>query len=179
MGLEQRPEEQAHSPPKPEEVWYLKEEEMMPEEVKALGHFLYGAVIDVVEEREFSTRIPEMEEGQKKRKKIDPGLLPTAFYVEGLASEFGLNVEVMKRWTNRASIELAKDNLLVMSREYERQRQPHPEFAAHFAAMIEHVEHVARDGIQAAYIDHLIAYNASKTWGKALKQSDEDDTTAE
>jgi hypothetical protein len=177
MGPEQIPENKGGRPPPQEADWSLKEGEMTPSEVKALGHFLYGAVIHMVEEREFlnSSRDPqkEKEQQEKKRKKIDPGLIPAELYIESLASDFELNLDVMKRWTTRASVELVRDNLPVMRQEYQQQRLTHPEFAEQLAGMIEHLERVAQDGIQAAYIDHLIAYNASKTWGKALKQKAE------
>jgi hypothetical protein len=146
--------------PNPEQVWHLKEGEMTQEEIRTLGHLLYVGMF---------TRIPEvvrlvlLEDHQhmgKDPNDFDVRVISADRYVDAFASTSGLNGEVLKRWTDNASVELAHTVLPLVLAEYHRLAQETQENASEFptypAGIINPIKRVSMHGIRAFVKDHCL-----------------------
>src|SRR5437016_989882 len=127
MGPEQFPENKGGRPPPhlpastPEAGWYLKEGEMNPDEVRSLGHLLHMGMFTGVsqpvhtalheEHREYDLDNPEP---------FNVRAVSAERYIEKYAEVYALNADVLKRWAQSASVELAHATIPLLIEERER-----------------------------------------------------------
>lgn len=168
MGPEQRPEQHAHSPPQPHEVWHLEEGELKANEVRNLGHLLYAGmftgtfreVVSALRQQYEQAQLHEREgeHSQQPFQPFDVVLVSGMGYVGKFAEVYGLNSIVLTRWAHTASIELAQAVVPVLVEERkvlaEQEWWGQSQVEEYTYEMIEPILDIAQHGIGSLVENH-------------------------
>lgn len=134
------------------EAWSVRRREVEGKDIQGLAYFLYGIMFDLLNSPHFA------EVGKKfaATSALDGDTLvaavPTAPYVESIARDIGFDAEVLKRWVDSASKEMARASLQLVPAKYaERDYRDQTALDEHLAV----AQRVATAGIDAPLIDHL------------------------
>lgn len=85
------------------ESWKVDPNELTPEQVHNLGHALYLSIVLLSPDLPLQLDLKEVG--------LPRDSIPAERYVESFAKQTGINPDLLKRWTNTATVEIAKDAL--------------------------------------------------------------------